>query len=170
MTLAIPKALSARLAKEAKGLRTTVEERALDILQSSVAPEANLDPKYLQDGLKKIAAFLARLPAVQTVATSKKGEAFWWLKFGIDLRSKIAWSVVQELAHVVNYLSVSERLPTKFYPVSPPPYLNGGPEDFLSWIIEPTIPYVDTAVIHAYLQDRLPKEPEKEESWAAPED
>jgi hypothetical protein len=32
-------------------------------------------------------------------------------KFAIDIRHPLAWSVVQELAHVLDYLSVDERLP-----------------------------------------------------------
>jgi hypothetical protein len=36
----------------------------------------------------------------------------------------------------LNCPSVDERLPTVFMPVSPPPYLNGGPREFLSWVIE----------------------------------
>ena len=36
---------------------------------------------------------------------------------------------------MLNYLSVDQRLPSVFKPVSPPPYLNGGVE-FLSWVTE----------------------------------
>ncbi len=36
------------------------------------------------------------------------------------------------------FAEVMMLLPTRFYPVSPAPYLNGGPKNFLSWIIENT--------------------------------
>jgi hypothetical protein len=62
-------------------------------------------------------------------------------------------------------LSVGEKLPTTFYLVSPPPYINGEPEEFLSWIIEPVIPYVDSNSIYAYSDGRLPENYDKEESW-----
>jgi hypothetical protein len=58
------------------------------------------------------------------------------VKLTIDIGHPLAWHVVQELGHVLNYLSTTERLPTTFKPVSPPPYLNGGPRAFLSWVIE----------------------------------
>src|SRR5688500_17345460 len=60
----------------------------------------------------------------------------WWVKFSLDISHRLTWNVVQELGHVLNYLSLNERLPTVFKPVSPPPYLNGGPAEFLSWVIE----------------------------------
>jgi hypothetical protein len=43
--------------------------------------------------------------------------------------------------------------------------MNGGPEEFLSWIIEPVIPYVDSNSIYAYSDGRLPENYDKEESW-----
>jgi hypothetical protein len=80
--------------------------------------------------------YLSKVPAI----TGKIGSGFsndgcWWVKFAIDIKHPLAWSVVQELGHVLNYLSLEERLPAVFMPVSPPPYLNGGPE-YLSWVIE----------------------------------
>ena len=38
-------------------------------------------------------------------------------KFTIDPSDPLAWRVVQELAHVLNCLSLDERLPTVFMPV-----------------------------------------------------
>jgi plasmid stability protein len=165
MTITIPDNLFDRLKLEASELGKTIEERAIDILESSIAPESNFDKAYIDQGLQDIKALLTKIPCVQFVATSKIGEPFWWLKFGIDINSEIAWNVVQELGHILNYLAVDEKLPTTFYPVSPPPYLNGGPEEFLSWIIEPSIPFVDTNSIHTYLEVRLPESYDKEENW-----
>jgi len=154
-----------RLQKESAGIDKTIEERILEILDKAVAPENSLDKEYINQGLDKIKGLLTRIPCVNSVATSNFGESFWWLKFSIDIKSAIAWTVVQELGHILNYLSVNDKLPTIFYPASPPPYMNGGPEDFLSWVIEPTIPFADTNIIFDHLHGRLPEDYDKEESW-----
>lgn len=165
MTITIPDDLAERLIQEANGLNKTVEERLTDILNRNLALQKNFDKDYIQAGLENIKTLLAKVPCVQSVTTSGKGEALWWIKFGIDINSRIAWIVVQELGHILNYLSVDDKLPTSFYPVSPPPYMNGGPEDFLSWIIEPVIPFVDTNNVFDYLDGRLPENYDKEENW-----
>ena len=78
--------------------------------------------------------YLLRIPAVQgPIGKGTGDEGLWWVKFSIDIDDPLAWNVVQELGHILNYLSLNERLPTLFIPVSPPPYMNGGPRDFLSW-------------------------------------
>ena len=64
------------------------------------------------------------------------GQHAWWFKFHIDVEHPLAWQTVQELGHVLNYLSTNERLPTQFFPVSPPPYMNGEAKDFLAWVIQ----------------------------------
>ena len=68
------------------------------------------------------------------------------------------------MAHVLNYLSVDERLPTVFKPVSPPPYLNGGPEDYLSWVIECSDEMSPDKVAE-WLESRLPQPVEDEDAW-----
>jgi len=165
MTIEIPDNLIERLQNESAGLDKTISQRVYEILDRAVAPESNLDKKYINQGLDKIKDLLSKIPCVKSVTTSNIDESFWWLKFSIEIKSKIAWTVVQELGHILNYLSVSDKLPTTFYPVSPPPYINGGPEDFLSWVIEPSIPLLDTNVIFDYLTGRLPEDFDKEESW-----
>jgi hypothetical protein len=98
---------------------------------------------------EKLLVLIERLPAIDLPAGRKSiGSGFfengnWWLKFTLDTAHPLAWRHVQELGHVLNYLSVDERLPTVFMPVSPPPYLNGGVE-FLSWVIESTTPFLYT--------------------------
>lgn len=80
-----------------------------------------------------LTAYLARVPAILSpIASGIDQDGLWWVTFEIDIDHALSWHVVQELASVVNYLSVNERLPTVFYPVSPAPYLNGGPDEFLS--------------------------------------
>jgi hypothetical protein len=70
-------------------------------------------------------------------------------------RHRPAWSVVQELGYVLNYMSIQERLPIVFMPVSPPPYLNGVPRQFLSWVIESKFNYIDPVWIAEALEGRV---------------
>jgi hypothetical protein len=87
------------------------------------------------------------------------------VKFSLDINHPLAWRVVQELGHVVNYLSLDERLPTTFMPVSPPPYLNGGPEEFLSWVIECRDESFKPGTLQKWLAGRLPAPVEDESEW-----
>ncbi|HEX8219310.1 MAG TPA: hypothetical protein VF914_08865 [Chloroflexia bacterium] len=105
------------------------------------------------------------MPGVQVVSASGPSEPRWWLKFDIDLHHPLAWNVVQELGSVLNYLSLNDRLPTVFKPVSPPPYMNGGPEDFLSWVIEAEEPLPDAGYIASVLEGRLPRPVDDEAQW-----
>lgn len=114
--------------------------------------------------------FLARIPALETddgpghgIAAGEEAGA-WWVKFSIDIQHHLAWQLVQELAHVLNYLSVDERLPTVFKPVSPPPYLNGGPDEFLGWVIECPDEMTPNKVAE-WLESRLPQPVDDEEAW-----
>jgi hypothetical protein len=114
--------------------------------------------------------YLARLPAIETDTTPFQGfasgveDGLWWIKFGIDLDHPLAWHVIQELGHVLNYLSPTERLPTVFKPVSPPPYLNGGPREYLSWVIECPLADMDPATVTEWLDSRLP-DPDDAAEW-----
>jgi hypothetical protein len=116
-------------------------------------------------------SYLVRIPAVQTNSTPSNGigrgatETSWWVKFGIDLDHPLAWHVVQELGHVLNYLSLDEPLPTTFKPVSPPPYMNGGPHDYLSWVIECPREAMTPDKVALWLENRLPKPVEDPTSW-----
>jgi hypothetical protein len=70
--------------------------------------------------------YLASVPAISPPVGHGQGpDGRWWVKFAIDIGHSLAWHVVQALSHVLNYLSTTERRPTTFKPVSPPPYLNG---------------------------------------------
>ena len=85
-------------------------------------------------------SFLCKVPAIQAgISQGIYDDKNWWVKFSLDISNNLAWNVVQELAHIFNYLSLKERLPTAFYPVSAPPYMNGGNADFLYWIIDSKI-------------------------------
>ncbi len=90
------------------------------------------------------------------------------MKFSLDTTHPLAWRVVQELGHVLNYLSNDERLPTVFKPVSPPPYLNGGVE-FLSWVIENQDASFTPARCAEWLRGRLPDPVTDPNAWEAGE-
>jgi len=109
--------------------------------------------------------FLETVPAIQSPITFGDEDGEWWLKFSIDIEHDLAWRVVQELGHVLNYLSINERLPTLFYPVSPPPYMNGGPKDFLSWIIETQNKEFNPGTLKKWLEGRLPNPIDDLDQW-----
>lgn len=110
--------------------------------------------------------YLQKAPAIKTPVSHGIFESnFWWVKFQIDIENPLAWRVVQEIGHVANYLSLNEKLPTVFYPVSPPPYLNGGPSEFLSWVIESTSSEFSPDDFQEWLEGRLPKPVEDLEEW-----
>lgn len=115
---------------------------------------------------KKLEDYLSKVPAIQLpIGKGTDDEGFWWVKFSIDINHGLAWNVVQEIGHVVNYLSIGERLPTAFYPVSPPPYLNGGPKEFLSWIIETKNKDFKPGTLADWLEGRLPRPVDDISQW-----
>ena len=115
---------------------------------------------------KELIDFIKRIPAVDTpVASGIYENRNWWIKFSIDIKHELAWHVVQELGHILNYLSLNERLPSSFYPVSPPPYMNGGPEEFLSWIIESNNPDFSPSNVKEWLEGRLPNPVDDIAEW-----
>jgi hypothetical protein len=106
---------------------------------------------------QKLEQFLLRVPGINGAIGSGSEDSGWWVKFSIDIYNELAWNVVQEFSHVLNYLSVEERLPTRFMPVSPPPYLNGGPAEFLSWVIECEDLQFRPDTAAEWLEGRLPR-------------
>jgi hypothetical protein len=121
--------------------------------------------------MDELIQFLRKVPGVRFVAHSPWVDASrWWVKLGIDLDDPLAWHVVQELGHVLNYLSLEERLPTVFMPVSPPPYANGGPKTFLSWVIEPVGDGIRPETVARWLDGRLPRPVDERASWALADD
>ena len=109
---------------------------------------------------------MARMPAIKShIASGQNAEGLFWIKFQVDLENPLAWNVVQELGNIVNYLSVEERLPTKFFPVSPPSYLNGGPKDFLSWVIESYDKGFSSKHLLEWLEARMPSPVDDLSKW-----
>ncbi len=114
----------------------------------------------------ELLAYLKRVPSVGgSIGSGKFEDGNWWVKFALDIASPLAWSVVQEFGCVLNYLSLNERLPTAFMPVSPAPYLNGGPADFLSWVIESKDPSFTPSAAAQWLEERLPQPVEDHAQW-----
>lgn len=110
--------------------------------------------------------YLGKIPAVcNEFAHGVYDDGTWWVKFRLDINHQLAWHAVQELGCVVNYLSIDERLPTSFYPLSPAPYLNGGPEDYLSWIIESHNPDFKPTTLRQWLEGRLPQPVDNLSVW-----
>ncbi|MDB6109031.1 MAG: hypothetical protein JWR69_781 [Pedosphaera sp.] len=115
--------------------------------------------------------YLLKVPGITgTIGTGTFDDGRWWVKFRIDPDHPLAWHVVQEFGNVLNYLSVQERLPTLFVPVSPPAYLNGGPREFLSWVIEAKDTEFKPGTCMKWLEGRLPKPVEDLTQWKTDED
>ena len=125
----------------------------------------------MEQKFEKLIAYLEKLPAIdlpegrKSIAFGNFNNGNWWLKFSLTTSHPLAWRHVQEIGHVLNYLSLDERLPSIFMPVSPPPYINGGVE-FLSWVIESTEPAFTPDKCAKWLEERLPKPVEREINWA----
>jgi hypothetical protein len=126
------------------------------------------------DEFLELEAYLRRVPGIDssmrgcTMGKGRFENGNWWVKFSIDIDHPLAWNVVQELGNVLNYLSVTERLPTIFMPVSPPSYLNGGPREFLSWVIESTVADFSPKTCAEWLEGRLPRPVDDLSQWEEP--
>ena len=133
---------------------------------------ASADP---HTSMQSLVDFIATIPAIELTDTPSRGigsgadQHIWWVKFGIDIHHPLAWNVVQELGHVLNLVSLEEPLPTVFKPVSPPPYMNGGPEDFLSWVIECPATQMTPDQVREWLEGRLPRPVDDLTMWTEDE-
>ena len=74
---------------------------------------------------------------------------------------------MQELGFVLNCISINERLPTIFMPISSSPYLNGGPSEYLSWLIESRETGIDPyqIVLILEVEGRLPNPIDDLNQW-----
>ena len=116
-------------------------------------------------------AFIRKIPRIDPVISSGAFENdLWWIKFKIDIAHPLAWHIVQEFGNILNYISVTERLASIFKPISPPAYLNGGPKDYLSWIIESTAVTFTPNICLEWLEGRLPKPVEDLAQWILEDD
>ena len=123
-----------------------------------------------EKAFQSLVEYLGKIPAINSsIATGTDEEGLWWVKFQIDIEHPFAWYAVQELGNVINYLSINDRLPTIFYPVSPAPYLNGGPEEFLSWVIETRDKNFKPGSLKKWLESRLPDPVDDLSQWGIEE-
>lgn len=119
----------------------------------------------------KLTDYLTRIPSIEgTIGTGVLENGNWWVKFTISIDHPQAWNTVQELGHVLNYLSLDERLPTVFMPTSPPPYMNGTAREFLSWVIESTAPDFRPGTCAEWLEGRLLRPVEDLSQWPDPDE
>jgi hypothetical protein len=119
-----------------------------------------------QRDFDKLLKYMHRVPSLRnSISSGKFSDGNWWVKFSLDIAHPLAWNVVQEFGCVLNYLSLNERLPTVFKPVSPAPYLNGGPSEYLSWVIECSDPCFKPGTVADWLEGRLPRPVEDLEQW-----
>ena len=127
------------------------------------ALSGNMDDRVFS----KLLDFLEKVPAIiGAISHGADTDGLWWVKFTIDIQHELSWHTVQEFGHVLNYMSIEERLPTTFQPVSPPPYMNGGPDEFLSWVIECHDPEFKPGTCAEWLIGRLPRPVEDLEQWS----
>jgi hypothetical protein len=123
--------------------------------------------KVAAPSFDELTTFMATIPAIKPgIGQGQLEDGNWWVKFQIDITHELAWQVVQELGCIVNYISINERLPTVFYPVSPAPYLNGGPTEFLSWVIESKEETFLPSDLKEWLEGRLPNPVDDLEQWS----
>src|SRR5262245_653531 len=123
-------------------------------------PDNQYQPRFLEE-LREV---VARVPAVRVLSAKLHGDGNWCSKPVLDRDHPLDWNVVQEFGYVLNELSVFERLTTVFKPVSPPPYLNGGPREYLAWVVETAAPTPPRFVLKT-LEGRLPKPVEDISQW-----
>jgi hypothetical protein len=117
----------------------------------------------------ELEACFRRVPGIHSSFGSGRFEnGNWWFKLTVDIDHPLTWNVVQEFGSVLNYLSVTERLPTVFMPVSPPPYLNGGPREFLSWVIESTVADFSPRTCSQWREGPLPRPIDDLSQWQSP--
>ncbi len=72
-------------------------------------------------------------------------------------------------AGVQRQVKVAERLPTVFKPVFPPPYLNGGPRAYLSWVVECRDKAIKPGTVADWLESRLPQSVDDLSAWPTDE-
>lgn len=107
-------------------------------------------------------ALLERIPGVAYLGSGGSVPDGWWVSLDIDVEHPLAWQVVQQLSHVLNFLAREEDWPTILTPIAPTTI--GGPKTSLSWAIDvgPDYPPAECA---RQLQAVLPDPVEDENEW-----
>jgi len=150
----------------AKVNKLSHDQLAEILIDNGISVMTLADAKKRHAGVKALVRLLKKLPGVRgSVGMSELGDVFWWAKFSIDLKHPLAWHVIQRLAFVLNYYSIEQKFDCKFYPASPPPDLNGGPHEYLSWVIEARVGCVDPHPIVKVLRAALPRTLSDTKMW-----
>ncbi len=165
LILNISKKLYKNIEKNAKFINLTKERYIRQLLEREVIDVAYIKPQIVEKGLPVLVDLLSKIPAINIMSSDIGVDGRWWIKFNIDISHKLAWHVVQGLGFILNYISLTELLPTVFKPVSPPPYLNSGPDECLSWVIESQIAFLDPSYIASVIAERLPHPLDDENQW-----
>lgn len=161
----LPKKLRKALEKEAADANLSLSAHIIKRLERMTSPAEYINKRKLKAGLPMLTELIAKIPSISIISSDVTKDGYWWIKFDIDSSHKLAWYVIQELAFVFNGIALSDPLPTTFKPSSPPPYLNGGPEEFLSWVVESTYNYIDPIWIKETLENVLPSPIGDETQW-----
>lgn len=139
------------LEREARGRGRKLETLVVNTLEVHTLPH-ELFWTPTGGEIEELAAFLERLPGVSVLAFELAPTTRWRVVIEICAGHELAWRVVQELSFVLNYISVSERLPTVFRPLAK------------GWSVESTLPHVDPRAIAQCLESYVPS-PEDPEDW-----
>lgn len=115
--------------------------------------------------LSKLVTYLNRLPGTQASAGRFTKEG-WHVSLSIDIHHPLAWNVVQELGFFCNSPSIGQGSGLEFFPISPPPYLNGGPREFLSWILSYTGSSFSPSEVAKSIEGVLPQPVDDETEWS----
>lgn len=165
LILKLPKELKKSLEKEAKDANLSIKAHIINKLDRVTPTAEYIDKSSLVNGLPVLVNYLESIPGVSILSSEVTSDCYWWVKLDIELENKYSWHVVQELGFVLNYISLEEPMPTVFKPVSPPPYMNGGPNKCLSWVIESTFNYIDPVWVKETLEGRLPNPVTELSQW-----
>ncbi len=116
--------------------------------------------------LEPLTNYLCKVPAITgKISSGFLNDGRWWVKFTIDIRHPACVESCPRTRTVLNYVSLDERLPTVFIPVSPPPYMNGGPHEYLSWVIESKDKDFKPETCAEWLEGRLPRPVSEAARW-----
>ena len=165
LKLEIPTKLRKSLEKEAKDAKISLNAHIIKKLEGITPAIEYIDRSVIEKNIEYLVSYLNKIPSIDVISHEVSPDAYWWVKLDINLSHEFAWHTVQELGFVLNYISLQEPMPTIFKPVSPPPYLNGGPHEYLSWVIESTYNYIDPKWVADTLEGRLPQPVDDLSQW-----
>jgi hypothetical protein len=131
------------------------------------SPKVTGPRKEIKHNFNKLNTLLLSIPCVKSVDCYDEMEDLWSCHIRMDLTHEIVWHLIQGIAFVINDTSITGKLPATFYPTSPPPYLNGGPYNYLHWIIRSESPEFIPDYCCEWFINRFPNNPEFNESWLA---